>query len=115
MRLRTAGAASAAALFLGLTLTATSASAASGSFHYTYVDSLGDARRTALENPPSDECLNLPEAMGAGTPAAYSPMNRTHSTVTAFTEPDCEGDWLLLGPDTGGVGKHLVVRSLILS
>ncbi|MFE2874860.1 hypothetical protein ACFXG6_21465 [Streptomyces roseus] len=115
MRLRHAAVAAFGALTLVLTIP-TSASAAIGEFQYTYVGLDGSAKVGFLLDPPSQECITLPEVAdpGASSPA-HSPRNRTTSTATVFTEPDCEGDYFTLRPLTGRGSERLKLRSVVFS
>ncbi|MFD0268678.1 hypothetical protein ACFVGY_19230 [Streptomyces sp. NPDC127106] len=115
MRLRNAAVAAFGALALVLTIP-TSAVAATGEFTYVYSGLDGSPQVGVLENPVSGECFTLPEVAdpGASSPA-HTPRNRTTSTATVFTEPDCEGDWFTLRPITGRGSERLKLRSVVFS
>ncbi|MFJ4781373.1 hypothetical protein [Streptomyces sp. NPDC088762] len=109
----------AAAVFGALTLVLTvptSASAATGEFRYTYSGLDGRPQVAVLADPPSEECITLPEVAdpGASSPA-HSPRNRTDETATVFTEPGCEGDYFTLRPRTGYGSARLALRSVVFS
>ena len=115
MRLRNATAAALGALALVLAVPS-SASAATGEFTYQYVDENGDPAVTLLTDPPSGECLTLPEvADEETTPPAHSPRNRTDATATVFTGADCSGDYFSLRPHTGYGSARLKLRSVVFS
>ncbi|MFE5491908.1 hypothetical protein ACFQ8S_35100 [Streptomyces virginiae] len=115
MRLRHAAVAAFGAFTLLLTVP-TSASAATGEFQYTVTGLDGSPLRVVLEDPESRECITLPEVADPGASApAHSPRNRTTSTATVFTEPDCEGDFFTLRPLTGYGSARLQLRSVVFS
>ncbi|MYT21225.1 hypothetical protein GTW69_13135 [Streptomyces sp. SID7760] len=115
MRLRHAAVAAFGALTLVLTIP-TSASATIGEFQYTYVGLDGKAKVGILLDPPSGECITLPEVADPNASApAHSPRNRTTSTATVFTEPECEGDYFTLKPLTGRGSDQLKLRSVAFS
>ncbi|MFD8413429.1 MULTISPECIES: hypothetical protein [unclassified Streptomyces] len=112
MRLRNAAAAAFGALTLVLTIP-TSAVAATGQFTYVYSGLDGRPRVGVLENPVSRECFTLPEVADPGSSSpAHSPRNRTDSTATVFTEPECRGDLFTLRPYTGYGSERLKLRSV---
>ncbi|MFJ1563217.1 hypothetical protein ACIOG8_03145 [Streptomyces erythrochromogenes] len=115
MRLRQAAVAAFGAFTLLLT-GPTSASAATGEFQYTVTGLDGSPLRVVLDDPESGECITLPEVAdpAAGSPA-HSPRNRTTSTATVFTGPDCSGDWFTLRPVTGHGSARLQLRSVVFS
>ncbi|MCJ1676801.1 hypothetical protein MTF65_05445 [Streptomyces sp. APSN-46.1] len=115
MRLRSAAVAAASALTL-LVAVPGSAHAANGTFSYTYIGLDGQPQRAALSDPESAECITLPEVADPGSSApAFSPRNRTDSSATVFTEPDCEGDYFTLRPYTGYGSERLKLRSVVFS
>ncbi len=115
MRLRRAAVAAFGAFTLLLTAP-TSASAATGEFQYTVAGLDGRPLRVVLDDPPSEECITLPEVADPGASApAHSPRNRTNATATVFTEPDCSGDWFTLRPITGHGSARLQLRSVVFS
>ncbi|MCX4720638.1 hypothetical protein ACFWB2_42430 [Streptomyces virginiae] len=113
MRLRHAAGAAFGAVTLLLTMP-TSASAATGEFQYTVSGLDGRPLRLVLENPPSGECITLPEVAdpGASSPA-HSPRNRTDEVALVFTEPDCTGREFALRPRTGYGSERLELRSVV--
>jgi hypothetical protein len=115
MRLRTVLAASIGAGMLVLA-TPGASSAASGGFEYQYVDAYGSAQEGFLADPPSRECITLPEVADPYYSApADSPRNYTNATAVVFTGPDCEGDYFSLRPYTGHGSERLKVRSVLFS
>ncbi|MFI6299296.1 hypothetical protein ACIBEJ_47430 [Nonomuraea sp. NPDC050790] len=115
MRLRQAAVAIAGTFAL-VSAFASPASAAHGEFQYTYVGIIGQPQIGMLHDPPSGQCITLPEVANPSASApAHSPRNRTSSTATVFTEPDCEGDWFTLRPHTGGGSDRLKLRSVVFS
>ncbi|MEW1638048.1 hypothetical protein AB0469_28795 [Streptomyces sp. NPDC093801] len=115
MRLRRASIAALGAFTLLLAVPQ-SASAAVGEFQYSYVGLDGKTHIRILLDPESRECITLPEVAdpNASQPA-HSPRNRTTSTATVFTEPDCEGDFFTLRPLVGRGGELLKLRSVVFS
>ncbi|MBR7839652.1 hypothetical protein KDL01_40750 [Actinospica durhamensis] len=92
------------------------ASAASGGFSYHFVDADGIAQESVLLDPPSRECITLPEVADADTTLpADSPRNRTDATAIVFTEPGCAGDYFSLRPLTGYGSERLKLRSVLFS
>lgn len=113
MRIRHSVAASLGALALVLTLSAP-ADAATGTFVYTYSGLDGSAQTATLENPPSGECITLPEvADPSSSSPAHSPLNRTDTTAVVFTDPGCEGDSFRLRPIGGHGSERLKLRSVL--
>lgn len=112
--LRRSIAAAAASIALVVTLPH-AASAATGEFQYTYAGESGDRITGSLENPDSGVCITLPEVADPGsTEPAFAPRNMTDSTVTMFTDPDCEGDYYSLRPG-GKATDRLKLRSVVFS
>lgn len=115
MRLRNA---LAVALGTGVLILAapTVASAATGAFTYQYYDADGFPAVNALFDPPSRECITLPEVADTSTTApADSPRNRTDAVAVAFTGPDCTGDYFSMRPYTGYGSERLKLRSVLFS
>ncbi|EPH40224.1 peptidase inhibitor family I36 protein [Streptomyces aurantiacus] len=114
MRFRSSAGAALGALALILTVP-TSASAATGEFEYTYTGLNGMPQTAKLVDPESRVCHTLPEVADddASNPA-HSPRNRTDSTVTVFTEAECEGAYFTLRPG-GQASERLKMRSAIFS
>ncbi|MET8589338.1 hypothetical protein [Streptomyces sp. NPDC005078] len=115
MRLRSTVAAALGALALVVTLP-TSASATVGFFAYSYTGLDGTPQIAELINPPSGECVALPEVAdpNSSNPAG-SPWNYTVSTATVFTGPDCDGDSFTLRPVGGHASERLKLRSVVFS
>lgn len=90
------------------------ASAATGEFSYRFHDD-GMEQVNTLVDPPSRHCITLPEVAGPDSRPADSPRNRTDSTATVFTGPDCTGDYFSLRPFTGYGSDRLKVRSVVFS
>ena len=114
MRLRNTVAAAVGAAVLVLTVP-TSASAAGGEFRYTYRDHAGYAREGRLIDPPSRECITLPQTEDRDAPSADSPRNDTDATATVFTGDNCDGDWFSLRPFGGRASERLKLRSVVFS
>jgi hypothetical protein len=92
------------------------ANAATGDFSYRFVDSYGITQESTLMNPPSRECINLPEVTGPNSALpADSPRNATGATAAVFSAPDCEGDYFSLRPLTGHGSERLKLRSVLFS
>ncbi|MFE3288341.1 hypothetical protein ACFXJJ_35290, partial [Streptomyces sp. NPDC059233] len=93
-----------------------SASATLGEFQYSYVGVDGKSHIRVLLDPESRECITLDEvADPAASEPAHSPRNRTTSTATVFTEPNCEGDFFSLRPLVGRGTEALKLRSVVFS
>ncbi|MFE7788429.1 hypothetical protein [Streptomyces sp. NPDC057460] len=115
MRLRTTVAAALGALALVVTLP-TSASATVGVFAYRYTGLDGTPQIAELVNPPSGECVTLPEVADPNSSnPADSPWNFTASTATVFTGPDCDGEDFSLRPFGGHASERLKLRSVVFS
>ncbi|MFE1560545.1 hypothetical protein ACFW6V_36860 [Streptomyces sp. NPDC058734] len=115
MRLRRASIAALGAFTLLLAVPS-SASAAVGEFQYTYIGLDGQPHIRILLDPESRECVTLPEVADPdASQPAHSPRNRTTSTATVFTEPDCTGDWFTLRPLVGRGSERLKLRSVVFS
>jgi hypothetical protein len=94
----------------------TIADAATGGFTYRFVDSYGITQESTLDNPPSRECITLPEVADAdGSAPADTPRNATNATAVVFSEPDCQGDYFSLRPLTGHGSERLKLRSVLFS
>jgi hypothetical protein len=112
MRLRTTLLTTASAVALVLTVTAP-ASAATGKFIYYYTDAAGKEQKVELVDPPSVECIEIPEV--ASTPDAYAfrPRNRTNARATAFKVSGCTGtDTFELAPKIGRGSDKTLFRSV---
>lgn len=115
MRLRRASVAAIGAFTLLLAVPQ-SASAAVGEFQYVYVGLDGHSHTRILLDPDSHECVTIPEAADPNAQLpAHSPRNRTTSTATVFTEPDCSGDYFTLRPLVGRGNENLKFRSVVFS
>ncbi|MGW1818660.1 hypothetical protein ACWCQM_34500 [Streptomyces sp. NPDC002125] len=114
MRLRSAFTAVLGAALL-IAATPASASAASGQFRYDYLTTEGYEATGFLNNPPSDQCLDLPGVDQNSPEPGHSPKNRTDAWATVFTDLNCQGDSFTLRPQTGGGTERLKVRSVIFN
>ncbi|MGW7367143.1 hypothetical protein ACWGI8_27840 [Streptomyces sp. NPDC054841] len=113
MRLRHSTAAALGALVLVLTLP-TPAGAATGSFSYVYSGLDGRPQQAALTDPPSGECITLPEVADPSSSApASTPRNDTDAVAVVFTEPDCTGHSFPLRPYGGHASDRLKLRSVV--
>ncbi|WP_405999168.1 hypothetical protein [Streptomyces sp. NBC_00829] len=112
MRLRTVSAAALCALTMLLAAPG-SAAAADGEFVYAYEDIGGNPHLGYLFDPPSGECITLPEVASEYVTPAHSPTNLTDATATVFTGVDCEGDHYVLRPFGGHAGTRLKLRSVV--
>ncbi|MER5359584.1 hypothetical protein [Streptomyces sp. NPDC002785] len=115
MRLRSTVAAAFGALAL-IVAVPTSAGAACGNFGYTYSGLDGSPQVAYLVDPPSWECITLPEVGDPHSSSpARSPRNNTDATATVFTGPDCDGDYFTLRPHGGHASSRLKLRSVVFS
>ncbi|WP_046509277.1 hypothetical protein [Streptomyces odonnellii] len=113
MRLRHTLAAAAGALALLVSVPG-SASAAEGEFGYLFTGMDGRPTKGMLVNPPSGQCVTLPEAAGEYVPPAHSPRNGASSYATVFKDADCKGDYYTLRPG-GSASSRLKLRSVVFS
>ncbi|MBN6034433.1 hypothetical protein [Amycolatopsis sp. 195334CR] len=91
------------------------ASAAEGAFTYRYFDEKGELQVGALVDPPSGECIEIPEIADWDTDA-FSPRNRTDSRAVVFTDDECESeDYFSLRAHTGRGSDRLLLRSVVFS
>ncbi|MFI9295692.1 hypothetical protein [Streptomyces gardneri] len=113
MRLRHSVAAACGALALTAAL-ATPAHAATGEFHYRFVGLSGEPQTATLYDPPSRECVPIPEASdpGASSPA-FAPHNDTGEYAIVFTGADCTGDSWTLRPHGRPATDRLTLRSVV--
>ncbi|OEJ38845.1 hypothetical protein AR457_24235 [Streptomyces agglomeratus] len=107
MRLRSTLAATVGAFALVLTLP-TSANAADGTFTYQYADQSGE-----LTNPPSGECITLPEVADEQVLPAHTPGNATDAVATVYAGSECTGPQFDLRAHTGHGSDRLKVRSVV--
>ncbi|WP_407287321.1 hypothetical protein [Streptomyces sp. BP-8] len=114
-RATTVAATALGALALALSLPASSAGAATGTFTYVYEDLGGGPHLGVLPDPPSRECITLPEVAPEFVPPAHSPRNDTGSTATVFTGAHCDGDHFTLRPNGGHASERLKLRSVVFS
>ncbi|MFI9036008.1 hypothetical protein [Streptomyces sp. NPDC053726] len=115
MRLRSTVAAAFGALAL-IVAVPSSASAATGEFSYTYSGLDGSPQVAFLFDPPSGECITLPEVADPGSSnPAHTPWNHTDATATVFSGVDCEGEYFSLRPFGGHASSRLKLRSVIFS
>ncbi|QFU86396.1 hypothetical protein [Amycolatopsis sp. YIM 10] len=99
-----------------LLLTATGiASAAEGAFTYRYVDEEGEVQVGALVDPPSGECIEIPEIADWDV-SAFRPRNNTDSRAVVFKDGDCESSaFFSLRPNGGSGSDRLLLRSVAFS
>ncbi|QMU74559.1 hypothetical protein GXW83_00925 [Streptacidiphilus sp. PB12-B1b] len=114
MRLRNTLAAAVGAAVLVMTLP-TSADAAGGEFRYTFHGHAGELRLGRIVDPPSRECITLPEVADEDELPADSPRNDTDATATVFSGADCTGEWFSLRPYGGHASERLKLRSVVFS
>ncbi|ALG13625.1 hypothetical protein [Kibdelosporangium phytohabitans] len=115
MRTRTALLAVTSAFALFLTIPGT-ASAAVGEFTYRYLDEDGDVQSGSLIDPPSRECIDIPEVSDLEDVHAFRPRNDTGSRAVVFKESGCEGDaYFSLRPDGGHGSDRLLLRSVVFN
>lgn len=108
MRIRTTLAAAACAVGLAMSFPV-SAHAAEGSFDYfTYVG------ERALVNPPTGECVTLPEVADPDVPPALYAFNATATEAQVFAGTDCEGAYLFVQP-FAGLPTDFGFRSVLLT
>ncbi|MGX1884658.1 hypothetical protein [Streptomyces sp. NPDC055287] len=107
MRLRSTLAATVGAFALVLTLPAP-AGAADGTFTYKYADQTG-----TLTNPPSGECVTLPEVADETVLPAHTPGNATNAAATVYAGAECTGPQFDLQAHTGHGSERLKVRSVV--
>ncbi|MGO1052515.1 hypothetical protein [Crossiella sp. CA198] len=114
MRLRAALLAVASVCALGLALPGT-ASAAVGDFTYRYYDENEELQVGSLVDPPSGECIEIPEIADWDVDA-FRPRNDTDSTAVVFTDDNCESDrYFSLRPFGGKGSDRLKLRSVTFS
>lgn len=93
-----------------------SAHAAEGDFIYRYVGEYGSHEIGGLVDPPSRECITLPEVSDPDeTEPAFAPLNDTNATATVFTGVGCDGDYYTLRPNGGHASERLKLRSVVFS
>ncbi|MET8544033.1 hypothetical protein ABZW03_25795 [Kitasatospora sp. NPDC004799] len=108
MRLRNAVLAAASAIALVVAVPV-SANAAQGEFRYK----VAPGYTSGLFNPPSGECLDIPEA--TQEQPAYAPENLTRSTATVYLDFGCEGDTYYVMNPGRKLGDRLKLRSVVFS
>ncbi|RSN52647.1 hypothetical protein DMH01_41490 [Amycolatopsis sp. WAC 04182] len=114
MRTRTAFLAMASAVALCFTIPAT-ASAAEGEFTYRYYDENEELQIGTLVDPPSGECIEIPEIADWDVDA-FRPRNDTDSTAVVFLDDDCKSDsYFSLRPFGGRGSDRLLLRSVLFS
>lgn len=95
MRIRKALAAVACAIGVAMSCP-TSAHAVDGYFAYhTY-----EGEKT-LVDPPTGECINLPEVQDPGVPPAIFAFNGTPTEANVYAGSDCQGPNLVVQPFAG--------------
>jgi hypothetical protein len=92
-----------------------SARAATGQFTYVYNDQKGAPQTGHLNDPPSKECINLPEVADHTAQPASTPKNFTDATATVFSGIDCDGDHFILRPHGGSGTVKVKLRSVVFS
>ncbi|MFB7517616.1 hypothetical protein [Streptomyces sp. NPDC056144] len=113
MRLRSSLTAVCGALALTAALAAP-AHAATGEFHYRFVGISGDPQTGTLYDPPSGECVTIPEAADPGSSEpAFAPHNDTDAYAVVFTGTDCTGDQWTLRPHGRPASDRLLLRSVV--
>jgi hypothetical protein len=91
------------------------AQAADGTFAYSFQSRQGPMT-TVLTDPPSGQCLLLPEVMGPDADkSAYAPRNETDSVAVGFTGPRCAGDGFAMRPHGGPMPQRVKLRSVVFS
>ncbi|MGC7099413.1 hypothetical protein ACPZ19_32465 [Amycolatopsis lurida] len=91
------------------------ASAAEGAFTYRYVDEEGEVQVGALVDPPSGECIEIPEIADWDV-SAFRPRNNTDSRAVVFKDNDCESSaFFSLRPHGGYGSDRLLLRSVVFS
>lgn len=114
MRTRTAFLAVVSAVALCFTIPA-AASAAEGEFTYRYYDEDEEIQVGTLVDPPSGECIEIPEIADWDIDA-FRPRNDTDSTAVVFLDDDCSSDsYFTLRPNGGRGSDRLLLRSVIFS
>ncbi|ONI85928.1 hypothetical protein ALI144C_12550 [Actinosynnema sp. ALI-1.44] len=114
MRVRSVLLAVSSAFALSLAIPAT-ASAADGEFTYRYYDEDGDLQEGSLIDPPSGECIEIPEVADLEDVHAFRPRNNTNSRAVVFKDSECQGDTFSLRPDGGHGSDKLLLRSVRFS
>lgn len=99
MRLRSSVAAAVGSLALVLSVpgSASAVDSAHGTFQYRY-GSVDAPHFGSLIDPDTRVCINLPEVTDVNYDPAFHPENQTDSTATAWTGPDCTGDYNSINP-----------------
>lgn len=114
MRLRTSAATVVAASLAFLFTLSGTAAAATGQFAYKYHGLEGQLRTAVLQDPPSGECVTLPEVADpdASSPAV-APWNDTDAWATVYSEADCTGREWNLRPHGRPATERLELRSVM--
>ncbi|KAF9435834.1 hypothetical protein BGZ76_005409 [Entomortierella beljakovae] len=86
---------------------------ATGQFTYKYIGIGAEPRVESLSDPPSKECITLPEVKDQDSQPAHSPSNGCDSKATVFTGVECDGDHFTLRPNGGHASDRLKFRSVI--
>ncbi|MCO1579013.1 hypothetical protein M8C13_25010 [Crossiella sp. SN42] len=85
-------------------------------FTYRYLDEDGDVAVSSLIDPPSGECIAIPEVADAEDAYAFRPRNDTDSTAVVFKDDNCGSDsYFSLRPDGGRGSDRLKFRSVVFS
>ncbi|MDH6112301.1 hypothetical protein P3T36_003713 [Kitasatospora sp. MAP12-15] len=99
MRLRNSVAAAVGSLALVLSIpgSASAVGSAHGTFQYRFGSPVAP-HFGELIDPDTRVCINLPEGTDVNYPPAFHPENQTDSTATAWTGPNCTGDYNSINP-----------------
>ncbi|WHT19872.1 hypothetical protein N8J89_01980 [Crossiella sp. CA-258035] len=85
-------------------------------FTYRYLDEDGDVHVGSLVDPPSWECIEIPEVADLEDTYAFRPRNDTDSTAVVFKDHNCGSySFFSLRPDGGKGSDRLKFRSVIFS
>jgi hypothetical protein len=114
MRFRTAAITAVSVVTLMLTVSGV-ASASEGEFTYRYYDDDGEIQVGELVDPPSRECVDIPEVIESSDAHAFRPHNRTDSAATVFKGGNCAGNAHYPLRSGGRAGDRLLIRSVVFS
>ncbi|WP_086826978.1 hypothetical protein [Allokutzneria sp. NRRL B-24872] len=89
--------------------------AAEGEFTYRYYDENETIQIGVLVDPPSGECIEIPEIADSDVDA-FRPRNDTDSTAVVFKDAECASEaYFSLRPNGGRGSDRLLLRSVIFS
>ncbi len=91
------------------------ATAADGEFTYRYYDEDEQLRIGTLVDPPSGECVDIPEVIVFYDTYAFRPRNNTGGSATVFQAGDCAGDAFYTLRPGGRASDRLLLRSVVFS